>query len=86
MEIPLLSYSFGSLGFINLKLTQNGENDMMMDADMDVNEAFESLTIGMIGADEPKARNIGLPPFSCGHVLNNWTTIELSVVFKFDNE
>ena len=81
MEIPSLSYSFHSAGFINLGLTQKGEKNMTMD--VDVNEAFGSLTIDMIEVDEPETRNIGLPPFSRGQILNNWTVVELPVVFKF---
>ena len=50
MEIPLLSYSFRSVGFINPELTQKGEKKMTMDVDMDVNEAFESLTIDIVDA------------------------------------
>ena len=66
MEILSLSYSFSSAGFINLGLTQKGEKNMTMDVDVDVNEAFGSLTIDMIEADEPETRNIGLPPFPRG--------------------
>ena len=83
MEIPPLSYSFRSMGFINFGSDQDGGKSMAQE--LDVNKAFGSLTISMIGA-EPKASNIGLPPFLCGQILNNWTVIELLVVFKFFNE
>ena len=72
------------MGFINLGSAQDGEKSMIREVDM--NEAFGSLTIGMIGAEEPKARNTGLPPFPRGQVLNNWIFVELPIVFKFPNE
>ena len=83
MEIPPLSYSFRFVGFINSGLDQDGEKSMIRE--MDVNKAFGSLTIGMIGA-ESEASNTGLPPFPRRQVLNNWTVIELPVIFKFSNE
>ena len=58
-----MSYSFRSAGFINPELNQKREKNMAMDMDVDVNEAFGSLTIDMIEVDEPETRNIGLPPF-----------------------
>ena len=83
MEIPPLSYSFHFAGFINFGSEQGEKKSMIQE--LDVNGAFRSLTIGMIGA-EPEASNTGLPPFPCGQILNNWTTVELPVVFKFSNE
>ena len=61
MEIPLLSYSFRYARFINLRLTQDGEKSVIWE--VDVNEAFASLTIGMIRAKELEVRNMGLPQF-----------------------
>ena len=53
---------------------------------MYMDETFGSLTISMIGAEKPKAKNTRLPLFPRGQVLNNWTAVELFVVFKFHNE
>ena len=79
MEIPPLSYSFLSAGFINIGSDQDTKKSMTQKLDM--NGTFESLTISMIRA-EPEASNTRLPPFPRGQVLNNWAAI----VFKFFNE
>ena len=84
MEILPLSYSFCSVGFMNLASAQDGEKSMIQE--VDENEAFGSLTIDMIGAEKPETRNTRLLPFPRGQVLNNWTVVELPVVFKFPNE
>ena len=83
MEIPPLSYLFLSPGFINFGSDQDRKKSMIQE--LDVNEAFGKLTISMIRA-ESEASNTCLPPFPRRQVLNNWTAIELPVVFKFSNE
>ena len=82
MEIPLLSCTFLSAGFIDLEAIWNKDKEMAID----VEEAFGSLSIDMIEVEDQEAKNAGLPPFPRGQVLNNWTSIELPVVFKFQNE
>ena len=59
----IASYSFHSAGFINFGSNQDGEKSMIQE--LDVNEAFESLTIDMIGA-ESETSNTRLPPFPRG--------------------
>ena len=59
IEIPLLSCSFCLADFINLRVIQSKEKEMMVNVD----EAFRSLTIGMIRAEELRARNTRLPLF-----------------------
>ena len=49
-------------------------------------ETFRSLSIDMVEVEDQEAKDIGLPPFPHGQTLNNWTSIELPVVFKFQNE
>ena len=82
MDIPPLSSSFLSAGFINLEIIQGNEKEMMVD----IAETFGSLSIDMVEVEEQEAKDVGLPPFSRGQTLNNWTSIELHVVFKFQNE
>ena len=53
---------------------------------VDIAETFGSLSIDMVEVEDQKAKDAGLPPFSCGQTLNNWTSIEIPVVFKFQNE
>ena len=53
---------------------------------VEVVETFESLSINMIEVEDQEAKNVGLPSFPRGQVLNNWTSIELPIVFKFQNE
>ena len=79
MDIPPLSSSFLSAGFINLDTIQGDKEEVMVD----IVETFESLSIDMVEVEDQKARDAGLPPFSRGQTLNNWTSIELPVVFKF---
>ena len=80
MEIPPLSHTFRSAGFIIPKAIQG------KDREISVEEAFESLSIDMVEVEDQEASNTGLPPFSRGQILDNWTTIELFVVFKLSNE
>ena len=82
MDIPPLSSSFLSAGFINPDTIQGDEEEVMVD----ITETFESLSIDMVEVEDQKAKNAGLPPFPCGQTLNNWTSIELHVIFKFQNE
>ena len=52
---------------------------------VDVAETFGSLSIDMVEVRDQEARDTRLPPFPHGQVLNNWTSTELPVVFKFQN-
>ena len=49
-------------------------------------EALRSLSIDMVEVEDQETRDTRLPPFLHGQVLNNWTSIELFIVFKFKNE
>ena len=49
-------------------------------------ETFGSLSIDMVEVEDQEANDIRLPHFPRGQTLNNWTSIELSVVFRFHNE
>ena len=82
MDIPPLSSSFLSMGFINPKMIQSNEEEVMVD----IVETFESLSIDMVEVEDQEAEDTGLPPFPRGQTLNNWTSIELPVSFKFQNE
>ena len=82
MNIPPLSSSFLSAGFINLDMTQGDEEEVMVD----IAKTFESLSIYMVEIDDQEASNTGLPPFPRGQILDNWTVVELPVVFKLSNE
>ena len=53
---------------------------------VEVVETFGSLSIYMVEVEDQKAKGAGLPPFPRGQTLNNWTSIELPVVLKFQNE
>ena len=79
MDIPPLSFSFLLAGFINPEMIQGNEEEMMV-------ETFGSLSIDMVEVEDQEAKNTRLPPFSRGQTLNNWTSIELPVVFRFHNE
>ena len=82
MDLPPFNCSFRSAGFIYPELIQgNGEKVMV-----DMAKTFASLSIDMVKVEDQGTRNTGLPPFPRGQTLNNWTSIELSVVFKFQNE
>ena len=82
MDIPPLSSSFLSAGFINPETIQVNEEEVMVD----IAETFGSLSIDMVKVEDQEAKDTGLPPFSRGQTLNNWTSIELPVFFKFQNE
>ena len=82
MDIPPLSFSFLSVGFINLEMKQGHEKEVMVD----IAETFGSLSIDMVEVKDQETKDLGLPPFPRGQTLNNWTSIELPVVFKFQNE
>ena len=82
MNIPPLSSSFLSTSFINLDMTQGNEKKVLVD----VAKTFGSLSIDMIEVEDQEARGEGLPPFPREQILDNWTAIKLSVVFKLSNE
>ena len=82
MDIPPLSSSFLFAGFINFEMIQGNEEEDMVD----VAETFGSLSINMVEVKDQRATDTGLPPFPYGQTLNNWTSIELPVVFKFQNK
>ena len=79
MDIPLLSSSFLSAEFINPEMIQGDDKEVMV-------ETFGSLSIDMVEVEDQEAKNTGLPPFPYGQTLNNWTSVELPVVFSFHNE
>ena len=81
-NIPPLSSSFLSAGFINPEMIQGNKEEMMAD----VAKTFGSLSIDIIKVEDHEARGIRLPPFLWGQILDNWTTVELFVVFKLSNE
>ena len=82
MDIPPPSFSFLSAGFINPEMIQGNEEKVMVE----VVETFGSLSIDMVEVEDQEAKDIGLPPFPRGQTLNNWTSIELLIVYKFQNE
>ena len=82
MDIPPLSCSIRSVDFINFEVIQGNEKKVMVD----VVETFRSLSIDMVEVEDQEARNAGLLLFPRGQVLNNWTSVKLLVVFKFQNE
>ena len=82
MDIPPLSSSFLSAGFINLDTIEGDEKEVMVD----ITETFGSLSIDMVEVENQETKGTRLPPFPCGQILHNWTSIELPVVFKFQNE
>ena len=82
MVIPPLSSSFLSASFINPDTIQGDEEEVMVD----IAETFGSLSIDMVEVEDKEAKDTRLSPFPRGQTLNNWTSIELPVVFKFQNE
>ena len=80
IEIPPLSYTFRSAGFINPETIQGKDRQISVD------KAFESLSIDMVEVRDQEARGTRLPPFPRGQILDNWTIVELPVVFKLSNE
>ena len=82
MDIPPLSSSFLSAGFINSDIIQGDEEEVMVY----IKETLGSLSIDTVEVEDQEAKDVGLPPFPHGQTLNNWTSIKLPVVFKFQNE
>ena len=82
MNIPPLSSSFLSAGFVNPNMSQGSEEEVMVD----VAETFGSLSIDMVEFEDQEARSTVLPPFPQGQILDNWTAVELPIVFKLSNE
>ena len=82
MDIPPLSSSFLSTGFINLEMIQGNKEEVMVD----VAETFGSLSIDMVEVEDQGAKGTGLPPLPRGQILDNWIVVELLVVFKLSNE
>ena len=82
MDIPPLSSSFLSTGFINPEMIKGNEEEVMVE----VVETFGSLSIDMVEVEDQQVEDVGLRPFPHGQTLNNWTSIEVPVVFKFQNE
>ena len=82
LEIPPLNYSFISGGFVNPEVIQCKGKESVVDME----EAFGSLSINMVKVEKQEMTNSGLPLFPHGQALNNWTSIELLIVFKFQNE
>ena len=82
MEMPPLSYTFLSTSYVNPEVFQNRRKEMMVG----VAKTFGSLSIDMVEIEDQEARNVRLPPFPLEQILNNWTSIEFPVVFKFQNE
>ena len=82
MEIPPLSHTFRSAGFINPGVIWSKDKEMSTDVD----EAFGSHSIDMVEVRDQEASNTRLPQFWQRQTLDNWTTLELPVVFKLSNE
>ena len=82
MNITPLSSLFLSTGFINPEMIQGNEEEVMAD----VAKTFGSLSVDMDKVGDQEASNTRLPPFPRGQILDNWTTIELPIVFKLSNE
>ena len=67
MEIPPLSYTFRSAGFINLGAIWSKAKEISLEVD----EAFGSLSIDMVKVRDQEASNTRLPPFLRGQILDN---------------
>ena len=63
-------------------MIQGSEKEVMVN----VARTFESMSIDMVEFEDQKARSTGLPPFPQGQTLDNWTAVELPIVFKLSNE
>ena len=63
-------------------MTQGNEEEVMVD----VVETFESLSIDMVEVEDQEAKGTRLPPFLRGQILDNWTAVELPIVFELSNE
>ena len=59
MEMPSLTHTFPSIGFINPEAIQNKDKGMSMDME----EAFESLNIDMVKVEDQEANGTRLPSF-----------------------
>ena len=62
MDIPPLSSSFFSAGFINLDTIQGDKEEVMVN----ITETFGSLSIDMVEVEDQKARDTRLPLFPRG--------------------
>ena len=62
MDIPPLSSSFLSAGFINPEAIQGNEEEVMIEMVV----TFESLSIDMVEVEDQKAKDIGLSLFPRG--------------------
>ena len=82
MDIPPLSSSFLFASLINPEMIHDNEEKMMVD----VAKIFGSLSIDMVEVENQEAEDAKLPLFLRGQVLNNWTSIELPIVFKLQNK
>ena len=67
MDIPPLSSSFLSVGFINPEMIQDNEEEVMVD----VAETFGSLSIDMVEVEDQEAKDAGPPLFPRRQTLNN---------------
>ena len=65
MEIPPLSHTFRSVGFIIPKAIQGKNREISVD------EAFRSLSIDMVEVGDQEASNTRLHPFPRGQILDN---------------
>ena len=84
MNIPPLSSSFLSAGFINPEMIQGNEEEVMAD----VAKTFESLSIDMVEVEDQKASNTG---YLHSHRDKFWTTglllnFPLSLNFQTSND
>ena len=80
IDIPSLSHTFRSVGFINPEVVWSEDKKISVD------KAFGSLSIDMVEVEDLEAMSTRLPPFPRGQTLDNWTAVELLVVFKLLNE
>ena len=67
MEIPPLSHTFRSTGFINPMIVWSKDREMLTDID----KVFGSLSINMVEDENLEAMSTGLPPFPRGQTLEN---------------
>ena len=82
MEIPPSSHTFRLASFINPRAIWSKAEEMSTEVD----KAFGSLSIDMVEVGDQEASNTRLPPLPRGQILDNWTIVELLVVFKLSNE
>ena len=67
MDIPPLSSSFLSADFIDPRMMQDNEEEVMVD----VAKIFESLSIDMVEVEDHETRGTELLPFPRGQILDN---------------